>query len=128
MCFSTSEAARLDHGAKAALSLDGPSHIAVPASSDPAAPVTLGILERAGIYRVQGMPEGELVQFRIIAANLLDETESAVATNTSIRISGQVVTSASGQGGPREIWPWLILAALVLLSIEWLLNAWLMRV
>lgn len=127
MALTTGEAARLEHGSRSPLWLDGPIRIEVP-RSDPGAAVSLGILERAGVYRVVGMPDGEPVQVRTIAANLLDETESAVAVRGVLRVSGQVVSGTGGEGGPREIWAWLVLAALVLLGIEWAVNAWMMRV
>jgi hypothetical protein len=118
--FTTAEPARLEAGLTGEVVLEGPRRIAARAGADPKAAVSLGILERAGVYRGPGDIS--------LAVNLLDETESAVAVRDTLRVSGQVVHGAAGEGGPREIWSWLVLAALVLLSVEWLVNAWMMRV
>jgi hypothetical protein len=62
--------------------------------------------------------------------NLLDEGESAIATADTLRVSGESVSAAVGGGGsgPREIWEWFVLAALLLLALEWFLHACMMRV
>jgi hypothetical protein len=117
--FSTGEPARLEGAGTGPITLEGPKRITVRADG----PASLGILEQAGVYQIAGA-EGRAA----VAVNLLDETESEVAVRDSLRVSGQVVTGAAGDGGPREIWAWLVLAALILLSVEWLINAWMMRV
>ena len=63
-----------------------------------------------------------------LAVNLLDPTESSLAVADSLRIGGDAVQGSGGRQGPRELWPWCIIAALVLLTIEWLINAWSQRV
>lgn len=128
--FTTAEPASLRHAAAGRITLDGPIKldIAAPAAATTDSPISVGILERAGVYRVAGLPDGTPAQDRTIAVNVLDQTESSLAVRQSLRVSGQVVASAAGDSGPREIWPWLIAAALVLLSIEWFLNAWQMKV
>lgn len=128
--FTTAEPAGLRHGPPNRITLDGPVKLDIPAPlpSTTDSPISLGILERAGIYRVVGMPEGTPAQDRIIAINLLDQTESSLAVRQSLKVSGQTVASTAGDSGPREIWPWLIAAALILLTIEWALNAWQMKV
>ncbi len=85
--------------------------------------VGVGVLERAGVYRVEAGGEA-----RSIAVNLLDETESALLTRDALRVSGEAVAAGVGGRGPREIWEWFVLAALLLLALEWFLHAWLMRV
>ncbi len=128
--FTTGEPASLRHAAASRITLDGPIKldIAAPPAATTDSPVSVGILERAGVYRVAGLPDGTLAHDRTIAVNVLDQTESSLAVRQSLRVSGQIVASAAGDSGPREIWPWLIAAALALLTIEWFLNAWQMKV
>lgn len=130
--FTTAEPSRIRHApvgtGRAPITLDGPIKLDVPSAAAADGAVSVGILERAGIYLVNGLPEGTPAEDRAIAVNLLDQTESALAVHQSLRISGQTISSNAGDAGPREIWPWLIAAALVLLTIEWALNAWQMKV
>jgi len=124
-------------GPRATITLQGPATITaeVPAGPSPGRPagpraVNLGLIERAGVYALaDGGPGGDTAGAdTAIAVNLLDEGESALAVRGVIRVGGDEVTGQGGSGGgPREIWPWLVLAALVLLSVEWFVSAWLMR-
>src|SRR5439155_19124693 len=83
-----------------------------------------GRVDVAGLYRIQTAngPAGS------VAVNLLDPTETDIAVRDSLRIAGQEVAGAPAAEGPLELWPYLVLAALALLSVEWLINAWQMRV
>ena len=108
--------------------LDGPVRIAVdvpPAAPSGQSRLNLGIVERAGVYRSAPTAGRDPLA---IAVNLLDPLESSLAVQDAVRVSGESVQSVEGAAGPTELWPWLILAALVLLSVEWFLNAWLQRV
>jgi hypothetical protein len=128
--FTTAEPAELGVPSRAtAIVLDGPTRISVDLShrAEGSRVVGLGRLERAGIYRVQGAPAPDPPSSKAVAVNLLDETESAAAVIDSVRVGGDSVVAGGEESGPRELWPWLVLAALILLSIEWFLNAWLMR-
>lgn len=125
--FTTGESAALDApGIPGSLTLEGPSRIVVDSRAD-AGPINLGRLERAGVYRLTNSPDSAASTARSVAVNLLDETESALAVRDSVRVGGETVAAQVSTSGPRELWPWAMLAALVLLSIEWFLNAWLMR-
>ncbi len=115
--------------------LRGPVEVRVPLPEDAGtAPrrIGVGVLPRAGVYRIDAGGEGEGGGDggRAIAVNLLDEGESAIATADTLRVSGESVSAAVGGGGsgPREIWDWFVLAALLLLALEWFLHAWMMRV
>ncbi len=82
----------------------------------------LGLSERVGLWETRGGPP-------VVAVNLLDETESLAATGEALSISGREVTARSGAASMRqEIWPWLVMAAGVLLVLEWLIYAARMRV
>ncbi len=88
--------------------------------------VPIGVLERVGVYRVEGAAASDAV----LAVNLADPTESALATAAAIDIAGAGGPAAAQQvtdPGPREIWHWFVLLALLLASIEWLIYAWRMR-
>jgi len=86
--------------------------------------VTAGLVPRAGLYTLRAGGEA----LGRVAVNLHDEIETMARSMPSLRISGRdVVAQASGEA-PREVWPWFVLAALVVLSGEWLLSAWLSRV
>lgn len=92
------------------------------------ATASLGVPERAGIYRV----EGAVREDSVLGVNLADAEESALRTNapgegTTGGVGAQVA-AASGDGrAPRELWPWFVLAGAALLTAEWWLYAWRMR-
>ena len=56
---------------------------------------------------------------RSFAVNLLDADESNIEPRTSVRIGADVTSSARERDQPRELWKWLVLAALGLLLAEW---------
>lgn len=101
--------------------------------SQEGASVETAPLERTGVYVVRGTLEPA------VAVNLADAQESTVWTSNSLPIAaaggegsweggGLRSTAASTPtGAPREVWTWFVLAALVLLSVEWLVFAARMR-
>jgi hypothetical protein len=58
---------------------------------------------------------------RAIAANLLDPQESALATAPPEALASRLlnVTAGEQQMGARRLWPWALVAVLVLLLVEW---------
>jgi hypothetical protein len=105
--------------------LRGPAVVEAPmpdaGDGDEARTVAFGLVERAGVYLVEpGVPAGEPDR---IAVNLADRTESSLAVADAVRVSGRDVPATSGSPVPREIWPWLALAALGLLAVEWVVYA-----
>ncbi|MBS0191122.1 MAG: VWA domain-containing protein [Phycisphaerales bacterium] len=80
--------------------------------------VSLGVLDRAGVY----VPEGSGSD-PPVAVNLLSAFESAVATSDTLRVGPRAIPTAAPAASPREIWGWLLMAAGGLLVIEWLLFA-----
>jgi hypothetical protein len=91
---------------------------------------SLGLFDRAGVYRVEGaapQTDGN-TPTAAIAVNLLDATETSLAVANQLRVGGETVAGAGPGQEPLELWPHLIAAALILLTIEWFLNAFLMKV
>jgi len=90
--------------------------------------VAYGPLRRTGVYRVrwQGKPGPSDVDengraSRIFAVNMLDPNESDVATAQELPLASRI-TTATSQGRARtlrEHWPWLLLAALAVMMLEW---------
>lgn len=80
--------------------------------------MTLGVLDRAGVYTPvadSGFPP--------IAVNLLNAHESAVATGDSLRVGARVIGAGRSIARPREIWWWALVLAASLLAIEWIVFA-----
>ncbi len=77
-------------------------------------PVPVGLVERAGLYRVT--PPGAQPY---VAVNLVNVTETECAANSVVRVGAAVVASDSSGDVPREIWLWFVLAAAALLAVEW---------
>ncbi|MCG3121963.1 MAG: hypothetical protein GIKADHBN_00336 [Phycisphaerales bacterium] len=81
--------------------------------------VSLGRVERTGRY---DLPAG--VSPAVVGINLLDETETALATADQLPVRVRGSTAASAEPPvPREISRDLLLAALVVLVIEWIVYA-----
>lgn len=102
------------------------------ASAEPAArrPVSLGVLERSGVYRVTGAEEPA------VCANTLSEHESllgsAAASVTSVDPPPrEPVSTPTGPNdrseGRREVWHWFVLLAAALAAIEWTIFAFRVR-
>ncbi|HMP79197.1 MAG TPA: BatA and WFA domain-containing protein [Pirellulaceae bacterium] len=79
-----------------------------------------GHTDRRGFYTVTDLvPPGETIPF---AVNLLDAQESNLAVNDSLDIGGeQIAASAARETVWLELWKWLVLAALVVLFVEWII-------
>lgn len=94
----------------------------LPDSSAVPVPVTEGHAlhygQRVGFYE---LTTGQAQAPRRFAANLGDLNESAAAIRRELRVGGAVVRPPeAGQRALRRVlWPYLLLAALLLLSLEW---------
>lgn len=98
----------------ATVELTGPQSRSIDVRGDGS--VTLGPLDRVGVYRATGLPP----EHTPVIANLLSETESDLRPVEEVRI-GQEAASAQSldRSTPRELWPWFVAAALALLGVEW---------
>ncbi len=56
---------------------------------------------------------------RRFAVNLLDSDEGNLQPRPGIRIGAETVIAGTPDKRPRELWKWLILAALVVVLVEW---------
>lgn len=74
-----------------------------------------GHTNRVGIYRVVWDKEWR----RSFAVNLLDADESNIEPRSRFAVGSVEVQAGKDRGQPRELWKWLVLAALGLLLAEW---------
>ncbi|MCK4872892.1 MAG: BatA and WFA domain-containing protein [Phycisphaerales bacterium] len=78
----------------------------------------LPVLPVAGVYAVQGAAPDAPDH---LAVNLADERETLAQRRDTIRAGGDVIGSTGvAQAAPREIWRWLVMAAVVVVIVEWL--------
>ncbi|MBK7406355.1 MAG: VWA domain-containing protein [Phycisphaerales bacterium] len=113
--------------ADARLQLPGSSdRVSLQPSSD--GRIAYGPIRKAGLYAATwtgqaaagDSKEGGRVS-RTYAANLLDPAESDVAAAPMLRLSGQAITPEKADEAKAmfRLWPWCILAALLVLMLEW---------
>ena len=61
--------------------------------------------------------------------NLADPLESAIRVAPRVRVSGTEAPATTTDADlPRELWPWLVMLAGALLTLEWWLSGRWMRV
>ena len=91
---------------------------------DPLRPVYFGATETAGVYSIKRGAQSEKV-----AVNLLDRGESSITPTGSIGFGrGTIVAEQGRVKQTRELWRWLIYAAVGILMLEWWIysrRAWL---
>jgi hypothetical protein len=58
---------------------------------------------------------------RVFAANLADSAESVVEASEEVSLANQVVRAEEQRAdeGDRRLWPWLVLAGLAVVMLEW---------
>lgn len=89
--------------------------------------VVFAPIRKAGVYQIAWSgpaSPGDAVSggkaTRQYAANLLDGVESDVAVDDQLVLANQVVKATQQSGGAmRKLWPYFILAALVVMLLEW---------
>jgi hypothetical protein len=86
-----------------------------------AAIAVLGPFPRAGLYTLTGAAQPTL------AVSMLDASESAIPLGEPARFGRDAQPTSTGDTGPlegrRELWPTLLLAAFIVMTVEWLLHA-----
>ena len=105
-------------GAGLDATVSGPGIVDKPLAPDVSGTYRFPKTDRAGVYTVT-IPGRPPLRF---AANIMDVEESDIAPRQEIVVSGQAVAaraSASGSAN-REIWPYLIAFALLVVCVEWL--------
>ncbi len=75
-----------------------------------------GDTDKVGVYKYQAEAAGP---WRSFAVNLLDTNESNIEPREEIRIGSDRITTGQERPQPREIWKWILLLAVALLTIEW---------
>lgn len=84
--------------------------------------ITFVKTEQLGVYRYQIDPrENESQVPRAFTVNLMDANESNIEPRASIRIGDERIVSGEEKLRTREIWKWILLLAVVLLSVEWII-------
>ncbi|HLO39465.1 MAG TPA: hypothetical protein VK176_00465, partial [Phycisphaerales bacterium] len=90
--------------------------------------IVYGPIRLAGLYQVSWTgAAGSMDQSsegratRSYAANLMDSAESDVASSDELALASRVVAASAGKSSNSEqrLWPWLLLAALVIVMLEW---------
>lgn len=98
------------------ISLQGPRSASI-ARPPQAGIVSLGVLDRVGVYRAED------VEPQVIAVNLFNARESRLEPRPSLVIGGAEAPDIEQVQGLREIWAWFVAAAAALLIIEWFVYA-----
>ncbi len=106
-----------------AVNLTGPAELTGQAAS-PGGTVGLGVPARAGVYRITGVAGAP----GAVPVNLASAAETALTSEETVTLAGIDTASSAGErAGIVELWPWLVGFAAVLLMIDWVLYAILMR-
>jgi hypothetical protein len=88
------------------IDIGGRSHVTIPA------------FRRAGVYAIEGAAE----PMNRVAVNLADAVESDVRVRSDLVINAESVVGGDARHiGARELWQWLVAAALMLLVVEWMI-------
>jgi hypothetical protein len=130
VAFRTGEPVSLRVGRAGELPLAGPFPVTLRA---PAGDTTArgGPIQRAGVYTAPAAtrpPEDPDQTPPALAVNLADAFESSLEAAPSLTISGGPASRGAAGPARREVWHWCILAAGVLLLVEWIVYARAVRV
>ena len=104
--------------AETTLTLTRPEDTKVELTPDPSGTVRFAATQRIGVYAVEGPDQPR----RVYAVNLLDAEESRIEPQDEIKFSGVAIAAQEQllQRANVPLWPLLVLAALVLVCLEWL--------
>ncbi len=93
------------------------------ATATPTTRPTLGPIERAGVYLLESPAIGDQ---RAVAVNVLSMIESRAVSTPSLAMGfgglGAGPDHSRRSGSERELWPWFLIAGLLILSLEWLFS------
>ncbi len=86
-----------------------------------AARPTFAMTERLGVYAVRQLDQdGAQVAASAFAVNLFDAEETDVAPRETVRVGARPLEAAEATvEGRRELWPWFVVGALLVLGVEW---------
>lgn len=117
LAFTTGELIRLDATGPGdiTLALPGANRPALSVAAGEVGAVSLGPATLAGVYTLTGPARD-----RAVAVNLTDAVESALESPDEVQASGRPVSGMWAGKVPREIWHWFVLAAILILMVEWL--------
>lgn len=118
--FTTGE--RVDVRATGRVTLEGP--VVVQGQGNAGGVAVLGLIPRAGVYVVRG----ESSRDKVVCVNVANGVESRIQSPQEIDVGGALVSAGAGLTGPREVWAYLVMAAGVLLAVEWVIYAARVRV
>jgi Ca-activated chloride channel homolog len=78
--------------------------------------------DAVGVYQVSQRAQGKSVQEQTFAINLTDPAESNIEPRAALNIGGAILRqndTVEWTPAKHEFWPWVLLAAIGLLSFEW---------
>ncbi|MCB9451265.1 MAG: VWA domain-containing protein [Anaerolineaceae bacterium] len=82
--------------------------------------LVFGETDQPGLYRVDILQGDTVLQAASFAVNLFALGESDITPRSEIHLSGATITATGREeSGQREVWPWVALAALLVLLVEW---------
>ncbi|HEU0167081.1 MAG TPA: BatA and WFA domain-containing protein [Chloroflexota bacterium] len=85
-------------------------------------PVAYTDTDGVGLYQVAQKSQGKVIQNQVFAINLTDPAESDITPRISLNIGGATLNqndTVQWTPAKHEFWPWVILAAIGLLTFEW---------
>jgi hypothetical protein len=115
--FTTAEPVAVPAVAGGRLVLEGPVRVERTLPAGASGLVEIAPPSRAGVYRVRGLDGPD----SLLPVNLLSERESDTRPAPEMSIAGRALSGVAGgaPAGPREVWWWFLLAAFVLLCVEY---------
>ena len=107
------------------ITINGPDLQNKTINVDSAGQIRIPAIQNAGLYSIKTQQD----EIYFYAANMLDEFESNPWPKAQLNLSGHQVlnTSSIVNKVDIQVWPWLVLAVLIMISIEWLVYVFKMK-
>ncbi|MFZ4573629.1 MAG: VWA domain-containing protein [Phycisphaerales bacterium] len=118
--FTTARPVRLRASGPGEVVLTGPGTLRAKSTGNEE--VSFGLASRVGLYAASG------ADARFAAVNLVDETESLLASPLELSVGDAVVRAAAPGKAQKELWPQLLAALAALLMVEWVVFGFKARV